>query len=680
MATEREHDDYLNLLADSHLERLLESLSTLENRLADYLLGAPDRDGKLFDVEWAVSARSELRQIIESEYSQTVQSLLDDYPEVSVRALEMLNNYGDFAQTSPAVIQQLQRLTFQGFEDIASTFLDDIANEVYQNALTGRSKAEMIKSIRQSINGVYMQSDQAEINRLVDIAKNGTAAQSKAAIEKLHSVYAADRTGNNMRRYASQIAQDSLMQFDAAINVNAGIQAGAEKWKYYGDVIRDSRPFCREHAGNVYTTEEIEEIWQGSWAGKSSSDAFTARGGYNCRHHWRPIFEDDADANTPAPRPRQEPEPKPEAGLPKVESKAKTAKAINSQLDAAGKTTSTDRSAAAYVVGADGVLPSRFRVNGRKRGELTQKAMERSIGKISAGSLTPESVAILNQLLKETAELGKKFKAPPIRGVNTVSGRRAAGNMGDGLLGLNQKYFNKYSKRAYITQEKLEAEILAANAKLDELRKEYADKLASFEAAREARDAARSKYATTREYINSPEYLLVKELADEVDKARKKANRQIDLLSDLSAVANPRKISKWTVADDLAERPHTAAGFFESDVDVLRNLTYHEYAHLVHQETWRNLTDMGESATSFEKFLDTLFYKGRRRDTDRVFPTVYSETDPQEWFAESFALYNMGREDLIDPILKEFLDAIAESDGAIKFFNNWDFEKGGPIS
>jgi len=291
MATDNQHDDYLDRLADSHLERLLAALSVLENRIADYLATAPDQAGKLFDVEWAISARAEIQQIIEQEYSVAVQSLLDEYPEVERRALEMLNNYGDFARTSPTVIRQLQRLTFQGFEDIGQTYLDTIAKEVYQNALTGRPKADMIKSIRQKINGVYMQSDQAEINRLVDIAKNGTAAQSKAAIDQLHTIYAADKTGNNMRRYASQITQDSLMQFDASINVNAGIQAGADKWKYYGDVIRDSRPFCREHAGNTYTTEEIAEIWSGDWKGKASGDPFVVRGGYNCRHHWRPVFE-----------------------------------------------------------------------------------------------------------------------------------------------------------------------------------------------------------------------------------------------------------------------------------------------------------------------------------------------------------------------------------------------------
>lgn len=291
MATEREHDDYLNDLADSHEGRMLEALQRLEIRIADYLDNAPTQDGKLFDLEWAISARTELRQALEEEYGVIAQSILDDYPDVAVRSLEMLNNYGDFAETSQDVIRQLQQLTFAGFEDVGATYLDTIASEVYQNTLTGRSKADMVKSIRQTINGVYMQSDQAEINKLVDIAKNGTPAQSKAAIDRLHTVYASDRTGNNMRRYATQIAQDSLMQFDATLNVRAGIEAGATKWKYFGDVIRDSRQFCRDHVGNTYTTEEIEEIWQGSWKGKSSSDAFVARGGYNCRHHWRPVLD-----------------------------------------------------------------------------------------------------------------------------------------------------------------------------------------------------------------------------------------------------------------------------------------------------------------------------------------------------------------------------------------------------
>ena len=43
----------------------------------------------------------------------------------------------------------------------------------------------------------------------------------------------------------------------------------------------------------TFTEEEINSKWQGSWAGKAPGDPFIVRGGYNCRHHWLPIVEDE---------------------------------------------------------------------------------------------------------------------------------------------------------------------------------------------------------------------------------------------------------------------------------------------------------------------------------------------------------------------------------------------------
>ena len=99
-----------------------------------------------------------------------------------------------------------------------------------------------------------------------------------------------------MRRYASQMVHDSLMQFDAGINVAAGKEVGATEWKYYGSVIQDSRPWCVKHAGKRFTEDEIREMWANNeWQGKAPGDPFIVRGGYNCRHHWRPVFDIEVD-------------------------------------------------------------------------------------------------------------------------------------------------------------------------------------------------------------------------------------------------------------------------------------------------------------------------------------------------------------------------------------------------
>ena len=78
MAADTDHFDALDKLADTHQKRLAESLVTLENRIADLVATAPLQDGKLFDLEWAVNARNELRQAINEDYLTEVDSIIRD--------------------------------------------------------------------------------------------------------------------------------------------------------------------------------------------------------------------------------------------------------------------------------------------------------------------------------------------------------------------------------------------------------------------------------------------------------------------------------------------------------------------------------------------------------------------------------------------------------------------------
>lgn len=290
MSAESDYAELLDKLADKHQERLQEALFVLEDRIAQLMSEAPTEGGSLFDLEWAIAARPEIRAAMEEVYLSEVDSIIREYVGVADDTAAMLTTYGNFTRLDRATISQLQRLSFQGFEAVANEFIDTIASEVYQSTLTGRAFSDSVKSIRQSINGVYIASDEVEAQRLVDIAQNGTAAESAAAIQQLQTKYARDRVGNNLRKYSTVYAQDSLMQFSASANVAIGKESGADKWKYYGSVIRDSREFCKEHAGKTYTEEEIRDIWQGEWKGKSAGDPFIVRGGYNCRHHFRPVF------------------------------------------------------------------------------------------------------------------------------------------------------------------------------------------------------------------------------------------------------------------------------------------------------------------------------------------------------------------------------------------------------
>jgi len=291
MAANDDYADFLERLTDEHQRRMAGVLQTLEGNIASYVNSAPDTDGKLFDLEWSVQARQEVRRLMEVDFLSQMQNIIDEYVDVANRQFAMLSQFGTFTRVAPESIAALQQLSFQGFQAIADQQLDTLATGIYQSTLTGRSKADLIVELRGQINGVYQQSDDEEARQLVEVAQTATGKRQQDAVDKLHSIYARDRLGNNMRRYATQMANDSLAQYSASITKATANEAGISKFKYYGDVIRDSRQFCRDHVGKTFTEDEINDIWQGSWAGKAPGDPFIVRGGYNCRHHWLPIPE-----------------------------------------------------------------------------------------------------------------------------------------------------------------------------------------------------------------------------------------------------------------------------------------------------------------------------------------------------------------------------------------------------
>ena len=298
--TAKQHSDNLDRLADLHSDLINEALFDLEDRAAAIIAGLPVKDGKLHDIQAAVFARQELQQAIIDSFLTVADEVVRSYDDATGTLIGLYQEVlegGALPATQLEAINQLKNMAFAGFEDVASTHLEVMAREVYQSTLAGRSINESIKTIRHAINGVYIQSDDDEAQALVDFVqenKDNPDMQKEVdqAVTRLHTIYARDRVGNNLRRYANVYAHDSLMQFSAAANVSIANEVGVERWKYYGDAITDTREWCRRHKGETFTTDEIRELWANNeWAGKAAGDPFIVRGGYNCRHHFVPVID-----------------------------------------------------------------------------------------------------------------------------------------------------------------------------------------------------------------------------------------------------------------------------------------------------------------------------------------------------------------------------------------------------
>ena len=293
----------LDKLADQHEERIINVLYKLEEDVIKAVTKASG--GELVSTRLAIQLQPELRSIIESTFLEDADLLINS--EYNLIAKEVLDTFGkmpipanfkNLTQIDLQTINALKYQSFSGFEDIAERFIKVINDEVYQSTIVGRPFNDVVKNIRSHINGVYQKSNQGEINELVDFINENKFVESQktqvqSAVTKLQTEYAADRAGENLRRYAGQIAHDSVMQFHGQFTVKKAKESGLKHFTYTGTLVRDSRPFCVNMVGRTLTEKEIRDRWNSqSWKGKSSGDPFIVRGGYRCRHTWIPTNPD----------------------------------------------------------------------------------------------------------------------------------------------------------------------------------------------------------------------------------------------------------------------------------------------------------------------------------------------------------------------------------------------------
>ena len=291
----------VNNLETQHQKLLIDTLQNLEKEVVRLVSELPIQEGALFNTRLAIEIRPKLQKAIEDLYLTKVQTFINDYDKIAgtiVATYGKLPIPAEFKQITEAdlvTIQQLKKIAFTQFQNLATEFSNTLAQEVYQSTLVGKPFADVVETVRAKINGIYQQADTRKQKELVDfvqaqrIAGKTNTEDFKTAVDELKQSYGSTVTGANLAVYSSQIVQDALMGFDGQFAKFRADELGLTSYVYFGSIIRDSRDFCVEHANKIFTEEEARQLWQNDWQGKSGSDPFIDRGGYNCRHHWQPV-------------------------------------------------------------------------------------------------------------------------------------------------------------------------------------------------------------------------------------------------------------------------------------------------------------------------------------------------------------------------------------------------------
>jgi len=304
----------IELAEAEYYKTLVKTLDKIEREVISLVSTLPLTDGKLVELQSAIAIRPQIKAILEREYlawsDTVVRTGFNKQAKRIEKAFKRIGNiplaFQEITKGDLALIQNLKQQFFTQFKDVSNTFTRKLAEKVYTNTLVGSNFTVLEKELRQTINGIYSSADDVEAQKLIAyINRNKFNKSRKAQVDKsiqtLQSKFARDRAGENMKRYAGQILNDSLRDFDATLNFNKSQDAGLTFVKYYGDIIPTTRRICRNVISGVYnkrknglfTIDEVNKLWSStSWKGKKSGNPLIVRGGYNCRHQWSYVNPD----------------------------------------------------------------------------------------------------------------------------------------------------------------------------------------------------------------------------------------------------------------------------------------------------------------------------------------------------------------------------------------------------
>lgn len=252
-----------------------------------------------------------------TEIDDLQQRVLDALRNVPIRSSE-LEDAIERALLESLDLDTIDRLSLSELERIIQDALGDITSDMSRRVR--QAVAERTKAVTSATRDFYTAQGVAVPDDLIDAVRRTESAQRlsrflkdgmenidrkllDSTVETVQEAIAKDELTEDalrdrIQRRASAStanartqARTSISSYNQLYRSELADRAQLKHFLYYGNVQDNTRPFCRERAGNVYTEEQVAEMDNGQ-----ISPARLFNGGYNCRHSWVPVdpeWDDD---------------------------------------------------------------------------------------------------------------------------------------------------------------------------------------------------------------------------------------------------------------------------------------------------------------------------------------------------------------------------------------------------
>lgn len=183
--------------------------------------------------------------------------------------------------------------------DTQATLSNDFFKKTFSTKFTDKDIFDAVK-LRAKRNALDLLNDAAidsnVIKPMKQLIETGITTQAplNEMVKTLDEFMNTTEAGaGKLKSYTSGFAIDSFNRFDRSYTKVLSDDFGVTKWKYQGGLVQDSRDFCMQRAGGVFTKEEIQSWasmdWQGRYRNTDESNIFVVLGGYNCLHSLIPV-------------------------------------------------------------------------------------------------------------------------------------------------------------------------------------------------------------------------------------------------------------------------------------------------------------------------------------------------------------------------------------------------------
>lgn len=209
----------------------------------------------------AKSSQEFNKAINQSGYNDAVNEFVGTFSQLDVANQDYFSSISDLFKPNRAFITSLQKQTI-------STLESAILNE----GLYANIKQPLLNVISQNIN---------------------SGGSYSGFLEQLRTNIVGLENEGKLMRYSRGILNDTLFQYSRAYQQSVTDDLGLEFYYYAGGTVKNSRPWCVEHADQYYHQNEIEawadQTWQGQIPGTTASSIWMYAGGFSCAHSFIPV-------------------------------------------------------------------------------------------------------------------------------------------------------------------------------------------------------------------------------------------------------------------------------------------------------------------------------------------------------------------------------------------------------